>query len=413
MFLPLDILLTRVVESGDLVLTDARGAVHRYGDGSGPRISVQVHDRATERALALDPESAGGGAYMQGRLTLAEGTIYDLFALIMRNVAAHPFPAWSQTLMRARAIARRMVERNPALLARRHVAHHYDIDPRIYALFLDSDRQYSCAYFTPGVDLERAQLAKKRHIAAKLALEPGQRVLDIGCGWGGLALYLAQATGARVSGITLSQEQLKVARRRALISGLAGKVDFALQDYRAAAGPFDRIVSVGMFEHVGTPHYGEYFHALCRLLTHDGVALLHTIGRSDSPAPTNPFISRYVFPGGALPSLSEIMAALEPTGLVVTDVEVLRLHYAETLRAWRQRFMARRAQAVAIAGEAFARMWEAYLAGSEASFRYAGLVVFQIQLAKRVDALPWTRDYLLAAEARLAQADAHLPLAGE
>jgi cyclopropane-fatty-acyl-phospholipid synthase len=306
---------------------------------------------------------------------------------------------------------------NPRGRARRNVQHHYDIDPGIYELFLDPDLQYSCAYFTRGADLARAQLLKKRHITAKLGIQPGQRVLDIGSGWGGLALYLAQTCGAEVHGVTLSEEQLKRAQSRAAKLGLSRSVRFDLADYRKVEGKFDRIVSVGMFEHVGLPHYGAFFGAVARLLEDDGYALLHTIGRSDRPAATNPFITHYIFPGGYIPALSEVMSAVERSGLMCTDVEVLRLHYAETLRAWRTRFLANRARAVEIAGEEFCRMWEFYLAGSEAAFRHQGLVVFQIQLAKRVDALPITRDYMLDAERRLAVREGgkldRTPLAGE
>lgn len=413
MFLPLDLLLQRTMAAGNLALVDAGGKRRRYGDGRGKLVSVHLHDAATERSIALDPELAIPEAYVAGRLTLEDASFYDFVALLARNSAARPAPFWAQGLMRFRGLVRRLSERNTARLAEAHVRHHYDIDPRIYELFLDHDRQYSCAYFTPGADLDAAQLAKKRHIAAKLLLEPGLSVLDIGCGWGGLALYLATSSGVRVTGITLSDEQLAIARRRVAQSGLGGNVRFAHEDYRQIEGPFDRIVSVGMFEHVGTPHYAAFFRSLDRLLARDGVALLHTIGRSDPPAPTHPFIARRIFPGGALPSLSEILTAIEPTGLAVTDIEVLRLHYAKTLKAWRQRFLARRDEAVAIAGEEFARMWEAYLAGSEAAFRWQGLVVFQIQLAKDVARLPLTRDYMLATEQRLAAGDDGLRLAGE
>ena len=403
MFKPLDVLLKRVVQIGDIVFVDSDGAPHRYGEGTGREVRVRLNDRRLERELVLDPELFAGEAYMQGRLAIEQGTLYDFLALMMRNMVAAPLPGWSQAPAMARRLTRRLAQLNLKQQARRHVAHHYDIDPRIYDLFLDPDRQYSCAYFSGAVGLEEAQLLKKRHIAAKLAVEPGHRVLDIGSGWGGLALYLAKVAGAEVTGITLSEEQLEASRARARAEGLGNALQFLLQDYREASGRFDRIVSVGMFEHVGVTHYGHFFRTLSNLLADDGIALLHTIGRSDQPAPTNPFIARYIFPGGALPALSEIVPVIERCGLIVTDIEVLRLHYAETLRAWRERFLARRAEAVAIAGDEFSRMWEFYLAGCESAFRYQNLVVFQIQLAKRVDAVPLTRDYIGEAEQRLAK----------
>jgi cyclopropane-fatty-acyl-phospholipid synthase len=286
------------------------------------------------------------------------------------------------------------------------VAHHYDINGAIYDLFLDRDRQYSCAYFTPGATLDEAQLAKKRHLAAKLSLAPGHRVLDIGSGWGGLGLYLAKIGHCDVTGVTLSSEQLRISRERAQREGLARAVRFEFKDYRKVEGRFDRIVSVGMFEHVGVNHYATYFRKVRELLADDGVALIHTIGRSEPPTATNPFIAKYIFPGGYIPALSEVAAAVERSGLVLTDLEVLRLHYAETLRAWRERFLANWDKAAGILDETFCRMWEFYLAGSETAFRYQGLVVFQLQLAKRIDALPTTRDYMLGDEHRFAEHEA-------
>jgi cyclopropane-fatty-acyl-phospholipid synthase len=342
---------------------------------------------------------------MSGRLVMLEGSIYDFLALLMREMAVRPLPYWTGGMDLGRRVARRLLQFNPVSRARRNVHHHYDIEHSIYDLFLDGDKQYSCAYFTPGADLEAAQLAKKRHIAAKLALSPGQRVLDIGSGWGGLGLYLAQFAGADVTGITLSEEQLRFARERAEREHQTARARFELEDYRRVRGRFDRIVSVGMFEHVGVNHYKAYFRRVRDLLTDDGVALIHSIGRSDGPGYTNAFIAKYVFPGGYYPALSEVVPVIERLDLIVSDVEILRLHYADTLRAWRERFMAARTRAAEIKGEAFCRMWEFYLAGSEAAFRHQGLMVFQLQLVKRIDALPVTRDYMFTAERRLAMRD--------
>jgi cyclopropane-fatty-acyl-phospholipid synthase len=405
MFMPLRIILNRIVHNGRLIVVGADGAAEEFGDRTGADIRIRLTGKATERAIALDPALELGEAYMDGRLTMIEGSIYDFLALLMRGTAVRPLPPWTHGLDLARRAARRLLQFNPVFRARRNVHHHYDIERSIYDLFLDSDKQYSCAYFTPGADLESAQLAKKRHIAAKLALAPGHRVLDIGSGWGGLGLYLARFGGAELTGVTLSDEQLSYARERAEREGQAERARFQLEDYRRVRGRFDRIVSVGMFEHVGVSHYRTYFRKIRDLMTDDGVALIHSIGRSDGPGYTNPFIARYIFPGGYYPALSEVLPAIERLGLIVSDVEILRLHYADTLKAWRERFMAQRARAAEIRGEAFCRMWEFYLAGSEAAFRHQGLMVFQLQLVKRIDTLPLTRDYMLAAERRLAIRD--------
>jgi cyclopropane-fatty-acyl-phospholipid synthase len=402
MLATLPAVLQRIVRRGDLTLVDSLGRSYRFGDGSGPPVRAHVTDAATESAIAFEPDVAGPEAYMDGRLIIDEGSFYDLVALITRNAAAAPLPNWQGPVANLHQWMRWLRQFNPAGRARRNARHHYDINPRLFDLFLDADGQYSCAYFNGDVGLDEAQCAKKRHIAAKLALRPGLSLLDIGCGWGGLALELAREHGLSVKGITLSHEQLARARERARREGLRGRAQFELLDFRQLDGTFDRIVSVGMFEHVGVGHYRSYFTTLARLLALDGVALVHTIGRTDQPAATNRFIARHIFPGGSLPALSEITRAVEGTGLMITDVEVLRLHYALTLRAWRTRFLARRAEAVAIAGERFVRMWEAYLAGSEAAFRFENLVVFQLQLAKRIDALPITRDYMAKEERRLA-----------
>src|SRR5215468_11907426 len=348
MFTLLDILLRRIVRRGQLTLIDAAGTARRYGDGTPPTISVQLTDKRLERQLVRDPQLALWEAYMHGRLRLIEGGIYDFLELMLDNLEGGPLPGWTKSFSAARYAIRRAVQFNPAGRARRNVAHHYDIDGAIYDLFLDSDRQYSCAYFTPGADLEEAQLAKKRHLAAKLAIEPGQRLLDIGSGWGGLALYLAKAAGCEVTGVTLSTQQHAISNERAAREGLSRSVHFDFLDYRKIVGHFDRIVSVGMFEHVGVSHYGTYFKKVRELLSENGVALIHTIGRSEPPAVTNPFIAKYIFPGGYIPALSEVVAAIERSALIITDIEILRLHYAATLRAWRERFLANWDKAAAI-----------------------------------------------------------------
>lgn len=402
----LDFAFARIVRDGTLTVIDHLDRARCYGSGGEPAVVVRLHDKAVARDLVIDPELKIGEAYMDGRLTIERGTPYEFIALLMQNMAGHSLPAWSRVVEFARRRLRHVAQLNLRRRARRNAHHHYDVDPRIYRLFLDEDRQYSCAYFAPASDndddtsdgLDAAQRAKKDHIAAKLKIEPGDRVLDIGCGWGGLALDIAEHHHASVRGITLSDEQLEGARARAHRRGLSDEVEFALQDYRDTTGTYDRIVSVGMLEHVGPASYRRFFDIVADHLAEDGVALIHTIGRSDDAGGiTNPFIARYIFPGGYIPALSTLTAAIERSGLLIGDVEVLRLHYAETLRRWRQRFAARRPEAVDIAGEPFCRMWEFYLAGAEAAFRYQNLVVFQIQLVKRLDAVPITRDYLYGA----------------
>ncbi len=298
------------------------------------------------------------------------------------------------------------------------MAHHYDLDGRLYSLFLDADRQYSCAYFErPDQSLDDAQLAKKRHLAAKLLLKPGQRVLDIGSGWGGLGLYLAEMAGSAVTGVTLSEEQLAVANERATEKNIADKAQFRLQDYRDITEQFDRIVSVGMFEHVGVTHYNTFFRKCAQMLDDDGVMVLHSIGRSEGPGITNPWIAKYIFPGGYIPALSEVLPAVERAGLLVTDIEILRLHYADTLKAWRQRFLAHREEVEKIYDKRFIRMWEFYLASSEMAFRQQNLMTMQIQVTKRQGVVPITRDYIALEEQRLRAIESSsrppLRLAGE
>jgi cyclopropane-fatty-acyl-phospholipid synthase len=382
----------------DVVFPD--GTLQSVGQGAAPRLRMRIVDSPTELKLALNPELALGEAVMDGRVVVEQGSLYDLLDALVTAVHRARPKGWGKVLEGLRTAVRRFHQHNTPALARRNVAHHYDLRSDFFRLFLDPDMQYSCAYFAePGMSLAQAQLAKKRHIMGKLDLRPGQRVLDIGCGWGGMALSIAGETGASVTGITLSEEQLAIAKQRGAESGLP--VEFRLQDYRHLNEPFDRIVSVGMFEHVGVGYYRDYFRKIRDLLSDDGVALVHTIGRSSPPGATNPFIAKYIFPGGYIPAMSEVAAAVEQEGLVITDVEVLRLHYAETLKVWRENFLARRDEAVAMYDERFARMWEFYLAACEASFRHDDLVVFQFQLAKKLDGLPITRGYIAERESEL------------
>lgn len=403
MFLP-DILLNRVIQEGRLTVIDADGDSHVYqGDRPGPVSTIRMHDKAVQRRLFLNPELRLGEAYMDGALTVEEGDIYDFLDLVTRANADIPFRKFRKKIRR---FLRPLHTRNRASTARSNVAHHYDLDAGLYDLFLDSDRQYSCGYFgAPGDDIESAQLKKRRHLAAKLRLQPDQDILDIGCGWGGMALYLAQMGSDRVDGVTLSEEQLKIARQRAVSAGLDDRLDFRLEDYRDTQKSYDRIISVGMFEHVGPPNYDQFFEQISRLLKDDGVAVIHAIGRSKGPGATSPWLRKYIFPGGYIPALSETLPSIERAGLWVTDIEILRLHYAETCKAWRARFLANWDKAEAVYDSRFCRMWNFYLAGAEIAFRNGGQMVFQIQLAKRVDALPITRDYMVEAEAALAQAD--------
>ncbi len=402
----LEVVLRRVVTRGSLGVTTAAGRTYVVGTGT-PKVRVRFTTAAAELRLLFDPEMQLGETVTDGTLVVEQGSIADLLDVLMAEPGAITPTLTARLLLWLRMAGRRLAQFNPRARSKRNVAHHYDIDGRLYSLFLDSDRQYSCAYFEfPGQSLDDAQLAKKRHLAAKLALDkPGLKLLDIGCGWGGLGLYMAEVGGADVTGVTLSKEQLGVAKARVREKGLERRVDFRLQDYRDIAERFDRIVSVGMFEHVGIAHYGTFFCKARDLLTEDGVMMLHAIGRSDPPGVTNPWIAKYIFPGGYIPALSEVLPQIEKAGLVVTDVEILRLHYAETLKAWRERFLAHRAEAQQMTDEKFVRMWEFYLAGSEMAFRYQGLMIFQIQIARRQDAVPLTRDYLGAAEERLRAAE--------
>ena len=402
MNLALHSLLNRCVRRGTLTFELPGGERVLAGDGSGKPLAVRLTDNRAARELLFNPELALGELYMDGRLVVTGGSIYDLLELLGRNLPNLSVPQIGALRHSLRAAFDRWRPHNSERLAKRNVHHHYDIDDRIYSLFLDSDRQYSCAYFDEEANaLEDAQLAKKRHIAAKLLVPHGATVLDIGSGWGGLALYIGDLCEADVTGLTLSTEQLKVAERQAEKKGLSSHVHFRLQDYRALNDRFDRIVSVGMFEHVGFRDYDAFFGVIQRSLKDDGIALLHSIGRLDGKSPTNPWYTKYIFPGSYVPSLAEVLPVIERSGLIVTDIEILRLHYADTLAAWRERFLHHRPEAAAILGDRFCRMWEFYLAASEAGFRYGGLMVFQVQLAKKLDTVPRTRNYIGKEEARL------------
>jgi cyclopropane-fatty-acyl-phospholipid synthase len=392
-------LLRPLIRKGRLTVIDPDGRSRVFAGEPGPAITIRLHERSLARRLGLNPELCAGEAYTDGTLTVEDGSIYDFLDLIGGNLAAARRTSVNGPLRHFRRWLRTLRQFNPVPRARRNVAHHYDLSATLYELFLDRDLQYSCAYFLdPHDSLEAAQHNKKEHIAAKLRLDRGMRVLDIGCGWGGLALFLADQADVRVTGITLSEEQIKVAQRRAEQAGLASRAEFHLRDYRQEGGTYDRIVSVGMFEHVGVTHYDTFFRVIADRLADDGVALLHTIGRAAPPGGTNPWIQKYIFPGGYTPSLSEVVRAIERSGLLITDVEVLRLHYAETLRRWRDNFQRNRDRVAALYDERFCRMWEFYLAACEITFRYLNSVVFQIQLAKRCDTLPLVRDYMVDAE---------------
>jgi len=393
--------LRRFIRHGSFTITTASGRRYTFGDGSGAPVAVRLANARAQRAVLLNPALRLGEAYMDGTFVVEQGSIADVLAILLRqeHIAA---PKWLLPAHLARYLLRRLQQFNLRSRSQRNVAHHYDLDGRLYALFLDADQQYSCAYFeAPDQSLDDAQLAKKRHLAAKLRVEPGATVLDIGCGWGGLALYLAEVAGARATGITLSQEQYARAQQRAAERGRTHDAAFRLIDYRDVTGRFNRIVSVGMFEHVGVGFYDTFFRKCAQLLDDDGVFLLHTIGRSGTPSVTNPWIAKYIFPGGYIPALSEVLPAIQRSRLIVTDVEILQLHYAETLKAWRERFLAHRAEVERLYDERFVRMWEFYLASSEMAFRESDMVVFQIQMAKRKGVVPQTRDCVAREEARL------------
>ncbi|NSZ62027.1 cyclopropane-fatty-acyl-phospholipid synthase family protein [Agrobacterium tumefaciens] len=399
----LHVLLEKIIKNGNLVVNSPGGS-RTFGDGTGTRVVLNFTDEAAMQEIAADPALKLAEIYMEGRMQLVEGDIYDFLALVKSNTLSEALSFGMVWRGMARIIAARIRMHLPVNHNKSNVAHHYDLSAKLFDIFLDEDWQYSCAYFNPpGISLYEAQVAKKRHIAAKLMTEPGQSVLEIGSGWGGMAMYIAESAGADVTGITLSEEQLRVSRDRAAKRGLAGNVRFELQDYRylPASKKFDRIVSVGMFEHVGPTHYRDYFDKVAEVLDDKGVMVLHSIGQPSPALATNPFIEKYIFPGGYIPSLAEVLPAIQKSGLLVKDIEILPMHYAHTLRHWRERFVARKAEAVALYDERFFRMWEFYLAGSEMAFTHENFHIFQIQLAKDRDAVPHNRDYINRNEERL------------
>ncbi|MEZ0214579.1 MAG: class I SAM-dependent methyltransferase [Xanthobacteraceae bacterium] len=398
-------LLNRFIEKGRLNVIAADGTRTSFGSGrDGPEVSVRFADAKLERELFFNPELIAAEAFMDGRLTFEAGTtVYDLlllFSVNRRGLAAHPV---QQALRRAWRGLKRLHQANPLGRAAKNAQSHYDHPPDFYALWLDPGMIYSCAYFpTPDASLEEAQAAKLRHIAAKLKIEPGMRVAEIGSGWGALAIHLAKECGAHVTAINVATEQLAESRRRAAAAGVLDRITFVEQDYRELTGTFDRVVSIGMMEHVGVAHFDEYFSTVRRLLTPGGFALIHAIGRMSPPGSTAPFIRKYIFPGGYVPALSEVFASTERTGLWVADCEVLRLHYYWTIRQWRLRFEEKRAEAQAMMGERFCRMWEFYLSAVELGFLHGSNMVFQLLLASERDAVPVVRDYIVDEERAMA-----------
>ncbi|MCA3574074.1 MAG: class I SAM-dependent methyltransferase [Aestuariivirga sp.] len=407
----LDRALKTVMARGTLRVTGPDGVVRDYGDGTGQPVNLHIRTPLAAAKVAADSDLYIGECYMDGTLDVSGGsTIYDVMALILENAQGHRIPKVVKAAYAVRKALKRVDQYNPVGKAKSNVAHHYDLSGALYDLFLDRDRQYSCAYFeTDDGSLEDAQLAKKRHLAAKLDIKPGMKVLDIGSGWGGLGLYISEICGAEVTGVTLSEEQHKVSNERARQRGVSERVQFLLKDYRHLNQKFDRIVSVGMFEHVGVGHFKEFFTKVNGLLKDDGVAVLHSINRSDGPGATSAWIKKYIFPGGYIPALSEVLPHIEKAGLYVTDVEILRLHYAKTLREWGLRFADHRERAKELYDERFCRMWEFYLASSECAFRYAGMNNFRIQFAKNQHVLPLTRNYIIEEEERLRVIDSKLP----
>jgi len=389
--------LDYLVKAGDLTVVDAQGKVHHFGvAGQLPKSVVKLHDPALHYKLCFYPELYLGEAYMDGTLTLEEGDLRDFLTILAKNFAVSKPTVFEKIAEKLTPITQKILQYNPIGVAQKNVAPHYNLSDKLYELFLDKDMHYSCAYYTNEHNsLEQAQQDKLKHIASKLRPEPGMKVLDIGSGWGGLAMYLARNCGADVTGVSLSSEQVTKATQRVHENGLQDRVRFHLKDYREMTGTFDRIVSVGMMEHIGVGFYKEYFDKIKSLLKPDGVALIHCIGRLDGQGNTNPWLRKYIFPGGYAPALSEVTKVVEKTDLLMTDIEILRLYYAYTLRDWMTRFHAQWSTIAGIYDERFCRMFEFYLISCEMDFRYLSTMVFQIQITKDVNAVPITRDYMV------------------
>lgn len=387
--------LKPLMKTGTLTIIDHAGETHVCGDGGAPNVTVRFKDPSLGTKLFLDPALHAGEGYMNGTLVVENADLYAMLSLVMSNLAGYHGHWLARSMKTAERLLSLARTYNPVKRARQNVAHHYDLSVALYRTFLDEHMQYSMAYFrAPSDTLEQAQLQKMSLIGEKLRLRPGQTVLDIGCGWGGLALFLSRTYGVKVVGISLSERQIEVARARALAENTGDRAEFRLQDYRHVTETFDRVVSVGMFEHVGLPHYRRFFNVMRDRLDPDGIALLHTIGRTDGPGATDSWTNKYIFPGGYSPALSEVVPHIERSGLIITDIEILRLHYAHTLRAWRERFMARRDEIQKLYDERFCRMWEFFLSTAEGAFHYGFHVNFHIQMSKSLETVPFTRDYL-------------------
>ena len=392
---PLSNMMKSFVRVGTLKIIDADGKVHVFSGQPGPNVTMRLSDRSLYHKLVFNPELNAGEAYMDGRMSFEDSTLRDfltLFSLNRLSLASYPL---QKVLRRVSRMFKKGQQANPIGKAQQNVAHHYDLGNDFYKLFLDEGLQYSCAYFTNDDNtLEQAQRNKLRLLAAKLKLSPGLKILDIGCGWGDLALYLARLADVEVVGVTLSKEQFELANARARKAGLDNRVRFELKDYRKVEDRFDRIVSVGMFEHVGVHHYGEFFGKINELMDDDGLALIHSIGHMSPPGTASPWLRKYIFPGAYSPALSEVFEVVEQNSLWVTDLEFLRLHYAKTLAHWSQRFEANRDKVEAMYDARFARMWEFYLISAEMMFRTGSQLVFHMQLARKRDAAPIVRDYI-------------------